>query len=151
MLPADPRADLVSPPYDPYCDKRKKKASDYLLLTFGLAFCGGEYFVVLIVVLLVKLAEFLDFLDRVHPLEVIHGDARLGGDKPPPVVEAESLLQVHKEIVRPPEKLLHIVDVGLIKLDRLELLLEELEAEEGEKDPLDEGHDAHDEAHHIAL
>ena len=106
---------------------------------------------VLIVVLLVKLAEFLDFLDRVHPLEVVHGDAWLGGDEPPPVVEAESLLQVHKEIVRPPEKLLHIVDVGLIKLDRLELLLEELETEEGEKDALDEGHDAHDEARHIAL
>ena len=47
---------------------------------------------ILIVVLVIKVAKLLDFLDCVHALKVVDGDARLGWDKPPPVVEAESLL-----------------------------------------------------------
>ena len=107
--------------------------------------------ILIIVALLVKVAQFLDFLDCVHPLEVVHGDARLGWDEPPPVVEAESLVKVYHEITWPPEKLFHVIDVGLIQLNRLKLLLEELETEECEKYALNESYDAHDEPHNVAL
>lgn len=88
---------------------------------------------ILIIVRFVKLAEFLDLLNCVHPLKVIEGDARLGWHEPPPVVEAESLFKVDHEIVWPPENLLHVIDVALIQLNRLKLFLQELEAEECEK------------------
>ena len=61
--------------------------------------------------------------------------------EPPPAVFAEERLAVIPEFSLPPPHFLHVVDIGLIVLDGLQLFLKQFPGKNSEESPFNESSD----------